>query len=377
MSGIEVSEVRRTRYWVYGLSVGVAIGFLTADVTLPRGATAAIGYCLIPLLATVARRPRFLLGMTVVCSVLTWVGYFLEPSGGPWWASAFDRTLVIAILWLSFVLARQCMSMTDRMDGQAKLLQNANRALESSNAELERFASAVAHDLRAPLGTIGLFAALLSDSGDVRADPELTKYVHSIGDEVRRMGDLIGNLLSFGRAKYGSPQLVDCDFNALLVSVLENLKADLERSRARISWDPLPTVRANPVLMAQVFQNLIENSIKHCGVEAPQVRISIARQEDCWVFSVCDNGCGISAEVQQRIFEPFQQGGGGPRPGVGLGLATCKRIVERQGGRIGVKSEPGAGAVFFFTMPGRMGAEPTSGTSEPVHMGAADVGCRS
>ena len=366
MSGKEISEVRRTGGpWAYVFSVAVAIALLLADLALPRGATAAIGYCLIPLLAAATGRTRFLLGMTIACSALTWIGYFLESSGAPWWTSAFDRTLVIAILWLSFALARHCMTMIVLMASQTSVLKNAKNALERSNTELARFGAAVAHDLRAPLNTIGLFAELLSRSRNIQADQESVESIRSIEAEVRRMSDLIRSLLNFGRAESSGPQLVDCDCNAVVAAVRENMKADLEHSGAQISYYPLPTVRANPVLMAQLFQNLIENSIKYCGVSPPKIRISFAQQADYWLFSIRDNGAGIPAETQERIFEPFHQGDVcGQRLGVGLGLATCKRIVERQGGRIGVESKLGAGATFFFTVPRQ--ADPASQTARPA-----------
>jgi signal transduction histidine kinase len=135
--------------------------------------------------------------------------------------------------------------------------------------------------------------------------------------------------------------------------VRQNLKADLERNCVQVTNDPLPTLRADPVLMAELLQNLIENSIKYRGETSPHVHISAARQPDAWLLSVQDNGIGIRAEDSERIFEPFHQVSGPKSPGggVGLGLATCKRIVERHGGRIDVLSRQGEGTTFLFTIP--------------------------
>jgi signal transduction histidine kinase len=158
----------------------------------------------------------------------------------------------------------------------------------------------------------------------------------------------------------------ECDCERVLDGVRENLKADLEASHGRLTSQPLPVVHADPVLIAQLFQNLVENALKYRGELPPHVHVSVVRRPDCWLFSVRDNGIGIERDHMGQLFQPFRQAlgtGQRPRGGVGLGLATCKRIVERHGGSITVQSVPGRGATFEFSIPHRSpaAADPARG----------------
>jgi two-component system, chemotaxis family, sensor kinase Cph1 len=150
----------------------------------------------------------------------------------------------------------------------------------------------------------------------------------------------------------------DCDCASVLGDVRRRLRADLEASGAEVSNDPLPVLRADPVLISELFQNLIENAIKYRGEAAPRVHVSAAERPDGWLFAVRDNGVGVPTEQAERIFEPFYQADGSRHlgGGVGLGLATCKRIVERHGGRIHARSAPGEGTTFLFTIDSGPGA---------------------
>jgi len=144
------------------------------------------------------------------------------------------------------------------------------------------------------------------------------------------------------------------DSEEILRQTLMNLKVAIEESGAKVSCDGLPTVMADATQLSQVFQNLIGNAIKFRGEESPVVHLEAARQEEGWVFSVRDNGIGIDPQYADRIFLIFQQlHTRGEYPGTGVGLAICKRIVERHGGRIWVESEVGRGSTFYFTVPNR------------------------
>ena len=345
------SEAIPRRSWLtspraYVLTAAVALTFFVADVILPRGATAAIAYCIIPPNAAGTRRRGFLFGMTIVCTLLTWVGYFFEPAGAVRWMSVFDRLMVTGAVWLALFLAWRRVVIIGALVATRD-------ELERSNGELERFASVVAHDLRGPLNTVGLLTQVLSSCGSMTANAECGECIGSIQAQLMRMSNFIQRLLTYGRIGSRDAGMATCDCTAVLTGVRQNLKGDLERNCVQVTNDPLPVLRADPVLMTELFQNLIENSIKYRGEAPPHVNISAARQSGGWLFSVQDNGIGIRQEDSERIFEPFHQVSGSRSPGggVGLGLATCKRIVERHGGRIEVQSKPGEDTTFLFTIP--------------------------
>jgi signal transduction histidine kinase len=349
----------------YAAIAAIAVLVFVADAVLPRGATAAIGYCLIPVVAAGVGRRGFLACATVLCSVLTAAGYFLEPPGAFWWMSVFDRLMVIGVLWLTFALVKRRAALVRSLVAQSEALGNAARELRRSNDELESFASVVAHDLRGPLNTVGLLAAVLSGHGSVKAEAECVECITSIRAELSRMSGFIQQLLSYGHAGASGLHLTDCDVAAVLADVRRRLRADLERNGATVTGESLPVVYADPVLLGELFQNLVENSLKYRSAAPPRIHISAVYKAGAWLFSVRDNGVGIRAEDCDQIFAPFRQiRGDGPAAGlataligggVGLGLATCKRIVERHGGRIGVRSKPGEGTTFTFTIP----AEPS------------------
>ena len=147
-----------------------------------------------------------------------------------------------------------------------------------------------------------------------------------------------------------SSDLIDC--GAVLAEALLNLQVAIAQSSAIVTSDPLPTVIAEEVLLMQLFQNLISNSIKYRGAETPRIHISAERDADGWLFAVRDNGIGIAPQDSDRVFGMFKRLHGSEIPGTGIGLAICKKVVERKGGRIWVESESGRGATFKFTIPG-------------------------
>jgi light-regulated signal transduction histidine kinase (bacteriophytochrome) len=146
--------------------------------------------------------------------------------------------------------------------------------------------------------------------------------------------------------------LASIDCGAVLAEALLNLQVAIAQSSAIVTSDPLPTVIAEEVLLMQLFQNLISNSIKYRGAETPRIHISAERDADGWLFAVRDNGIGIAPQDSDRVFGMFKRLHGSEIPGTGIGLAICKKVVERKGGRIWVESESGRGATFKFTIPG-------------------------
>ena len=249
-------------------------------------------------------------------------------------------------VWLTFGLVR-------RRVAYLRALRAASSELRRSNADLDRFASTAAHDLRGPLGAIGLLAQVLSLSSPVKADADAAKLVESMQSELHRMSGFIQSLLAYGRAGARQLELDECDCSAVLARVKQSLQSEINSQGAAVSSDPLPTIRADPVLIAQLFQNLIENSIKYHSNEPPKIHFSAEAQSDgSWLFCERDNGIGLRLEDCEEIFAPFSQvqKAQATAGGVGLGLATCRRIVERHGGRIWAESSPGEGATFRFIL---------------------------
>src|SRR5579884_1340785 len=236
-------------------------------------------------------------------------------------------------------------------------LERTTRALQRSNQDLERFASMAAHDLREPLRVIASFSQLLARHNEGRLDEQSSKFIRQILNAAGRMDHLIHDLIEVARLNDASVRpLRPTDCSVVLGIALQHLQFNIEEAGASISFDPLPVVSGDEPLLVQLFENLIGNALKYCRTK-PQVHVASQRQGNDWLFSVRDNGIGIAPEFHERIFGMFQRlhrreeyGGSG------IGLAICKRIVERHGGRIWVESELGRGATFFFTLPANAAA---------------------
>jgi signal transduction histidine kinase len=224
--------------------------------------------------------------------------------------------------------------------------------LKRSNSELEQFAYVSSHDLQEPLRMITSYLQLLKRKYTGHLDDKADEYINFAVEGAARMQNLIIDLLEYSKIETGDnePEIIDCEF--ILNKVLSDSKTIIKENNATISHDPLPEVMTNPIQLGQVFQNLILNGIKFHSEEAPKIHIAATKQGVEWVFSVQDNGVGIDPQYSERIFEIFKRLNSRERyPGTGIGLAICKKIIERHGGRIWVESELGKGSTFYFTLP--------------------------
>jgi len=224
--------------------------------------------------------------------------------------------------------------------------------LKRSNAELEEFAHVASHDLQAPLVLTTDYVKLLARAYKGKLDEQADTFIARALEGLRRMQDLIRGILAYSRLdRRGEPtELVGS--SDVVEQVVGELAATLKESGGTVTTGTLPIVRGDPGQLIQLFQNLIGNALKFRGDEPPEIHVAAARERGHWLFSVRDNGIGIPPGASERVFAMFERGHDGSKvPGTGIGLAICKKIVERHGGRVWVESEPGRGATFYFTLP--------------------------
>ena len=275
--------------------------------------------------------------------------------------------LAVAFLCLAGITVRQEMELRKRAeeeirqfnislerrvaDRTAELAEKA-KDLARSNAELQQFAYVASHDLQEPLRMVASFTQLLAKRYGDKLDNDARDFINYAVDGATRMQTLISDLLTYARVGTQGRPLASTECEELLSRVLENLKLIIEESGAAITHDPMPVVMADSQQLGQLFQNLLTNAIKFRGEESPRIRISAERKGSEWRISVRDNGIGISKEHADRIFVIFQRLHTKTEyPGTGIGLAICKKIVERHGGHIWVEPFPEGGSTFCFTIP--------------------------
>jgi PAS domain S-box-containing protein len=225
--------------------------------------------------------------------------------------------------------------------------------LARSNAELEQFAYVASHDLQEPLRMVASYTQLLARRYQGKLDEDADVFIGFAVDGAQRMQELINDLLTYSRIGTRALLLQAVDANGLVDEVVSDLAAAIAESKASVTRDNLPVVQGDPVQLHQLFQNLIANAIKfHRPQEAPHVHVSAVLEREAWTVSVSDNGIGIESQYLERIFVLFQRlHTRADYPGTGMGLAICKKIVERHGGQIRVSSVPGHGTTFHFALP--------------------------
>jgi len=249
-------------------------------------------------------------------------------------------------------------SLSRAMTTMVRSLNQQADELKRSNADLEQFAYVASHDLQEPLRMVSGFTGLLKRRYGGKLDADADEYIEFAVGGANRMQALINDLLSYSRVGREEVAAKAIDTQVALDQALANLQTAIEERSAMVSCGQLPTVWANHGMLVRLFQNLIANALKFCKAERPIVRVQAEPRGAEWVFSVADNGIGIDPQYQDRIFLIFQRlHKQSEYPGTGIGLAVCKRIVERNGGRIWLESEPGKGTTFFFTLPATGGQQ--------------------
>ncbi len=236
--------------------------------------------------------------------------------------------------------------------------QRAFEDLARSNEELEQFAYVASHDLQEPLRVIAGFVELLGRRYEGQLDADADRYIGFTVEGVVRMQELIDSLLSYSRVGRSEAPLEPVDMQSLVAEVLDSLRSSLTEHGVETNVGELPEVRGDRVLLTQMFTNLIGNAVKFNESPEPRIEVSAERDNGEWIFSVADNGPGIDPRFTDRVFEMFKRLHPRSIPGTGVGLAICKRIAERHGGRIWVESKPGHGASFKFTIPERAALTP-------------------
>jgi hypothetical protein len=221
-----------------------------------------------------------------------------------------------------------------------------------SNKDLQQFAYVASHDLQEPLRMVPSYVQLLQRRYQGKLDADADDFIGFAVDGATRMQHLIQGLLSYSRINTHGKPPSPTDIGEVLGQVTTNLRLAIDESNARITHESVPVVEADATQLVQLFQNLIANAIKFCSALPPQIHISAEKEDPYWVFSIRDNGIGLDPEFADRIFAIFQRlHSRKDYPGTGIGLAICKRIVERHGGTIWVTSAPGEGSTFCFTLP--------------------------
>jgi signal transduction histidine kinase len=256
---------------------------------------------------------------------------------------AFDRLLANR--------ERLAVDQEQKLRRAAAELAAANKALEQSNADLQQFAYSASHDLQTPLRSVAGFAELLVREYKGRLDATADDYLERVASAAKRMQQMIHDLLVHTRIESWAAALQPVNLNVVFDDALALLQAPIKECGGDVTRDELPVVVGDHTQLLQLLQNLIVNGIKYRGDDPPRVHVSAHRDGDRWTIAVRDNGIGIAAEYQERIFEIFyrlhtEQG----YPGSGIGLATCRRIVHRHHGKIWVESQPDHGSTFSFTL---------------------------
>jgi two-component system, chemotaxis family, sensor kinase Cph1 len=285
-------------------------------------------------------------GVSVVCAVGLW---HLMPQ-------AIKLPSVKQLARSNVDLEKMVVERTKELESVNAALTEANRELMRSNEELEHFSYLASHDLQEPLRKLSSFSQLLAEEYGKKLEGEGLEYLEFIVDGAKRMQRLIEDLLEFSRAGAGEQRKKRLSLESTIKEVIQNLELQIAEQSAEILVEPLPTVYADSSDMVRLFQNLIVNALKYSSEETPVIKVSCKKGPTHWTICVEDNGIGIDPKHLDTIFVIFKRlHGKNKYPGTGIGLAICKKIVEKLGGRIWAESTGSGGSTFCFTLPNKEG----------------------
>jgi signal transduction histidine kinase len=243
----------------------------------------------------------------------------------------------------------------EQLRAELKKRQHAEEILRRANDDLKQFAFAAAHDLKEPLRIVSSYSQLLVKRYRDRLDNDASRFMDQIRTSTERIGQLLDDLLSYTRLSAEEEEEEEpeesVDLNLIFRGAVQNLKIPIEESQATVTSGALPSVYGHAAHFMQLFQNLIANAIKYHGTHSPRIHVSAEERNGEWQFAVADNGIGIAPRYHEQIFGIFKRLHGNDIPGTGIGLAICRWVVERRGGRIWVESEENQGTTFYFTLP--------------------------
>ncbi len=237
-------------------------------------------------------------------------------------------------------------------DGKLEDQTETIRLLKNSNQDLEQFAYIASHDLQEPIRMVMSFTQLIEKRYSYLFDEEGKEFIYYAVDGARRMKALIDKLLEFSRVRTVQRKWKEIDINQLIENIIDDFGMTLHDKNTRIKYNNLPVIVSDESLVSRIFSNLISNALKYSRDNIPEINISAEENAKEWIFSIADNGIGIKKEYFEKIFLMFQRLHGKTEyPGMGMGLAICKRIVDTLGGRIWLESQPDLGTSFYFTIP--------------------------
>ncbi|KAA3638418.1 MAG: hypothetical protein DWQ02_05160 [Bacteroidetes bacterium] len=237
------------------------------------------------------------------------------------------------------------------IENNSQTLKENLKKLEHSYNELEDFTHIASHDLKSPLRSISGFAYLLQKKYGNKIDEEADKYLDFIVSASGHMHEVIEALLKYSKVGKGQQQFEEVNLNKILEVTLDNLSKEIEDNHAKVYSTSLPTIIGDKISLVQLFQNLIANAIKFKSQKNPVIKIICQQQQDQWQFKVRDNGIGMDEHFNEKVFIPFQRLEDEKRPGLGLGLAICKKVIVVHGGTIHFENNPEGGTTFIFYLP--------------------------
>ncbi len=239
----------------------------------------------------------------------------------------------------------------EAVDAETRRCIEVQRQLERASAGFEEFVSMTAHNLRESLRDVASASQLMRENYAGRLDADAEVLIERIQAGANRMQSLLADVVDYWATGTGARQAPRTDMEAVLCQALLCMDKRIAERNAIVSHDALPAVMGDFDILTKVLHHLIRNAVEYCDASSPCVHISSAREDDHFVFSVHDNGSGIEAVFQGRLFKVFTRLHGKEHPGNGLGLAFCRKAIEGHGGRVWMESAPGAGSTFYFTLP--------------------------